>query len=60
MLQKELEELELIAGKAEALLTVTLDSCEKEDYTIQQIVLEEAQKYTQELSERLTNLNFKY
>lgn len=60
MLQKELEELELIAGKAEALLAVTLDSCEKEDYTTQQIVLEEAQKYTRELNERLTNLNFKY
>ena len=58
MLQKELEELELIAGKAEALLTVTLDSCEKEDYTTQQIVLEEAQKYTRQLSERLTELNF--
>lgn len=58
MLQKELEELELIAGKAEALVTVTLDSCEKNDYTSQLIALEEVQKYTRQLNERLTDLNF--
>lgn len=58
MFQKELDELELIAGKAEVLVTVTLDSCEKNDYTSQLIALEEAQKYTRQLSERLTELNF--
>lgn len=58
MFQKELDELEFIAGKAEALVTVTLDSCEKNDYTLQLIALEEAQKYTRQLSERLTELNF--
>lgn len=60
MLQKELEELERIAGKVDALVAVTLDSCEKEDCTTQQIVLEEAQEYTRELSERLSELSFKY
>lgn len=60
MLQKELEELELIASKAEALVDVTLDSCEKNDYISQLITLEEAQKYTRQLSEKLTDLSFKY
>ncbi len=58
MLTKELEELEKLASKADALVSVTLDSCEKEDYTTQQIVLEEAQKYTSKLSEKLIELNF--
>ncbi len=58
MYRKELEELELIASKAEALVTVTLDSCEKNDYTSQLIALEEVQKYTCELNERLINLIF--
>lgn len=60
MLHRELEELEFIASKAEALVNVTLDSCEKEDYTTQQIVLEEAQKYTRQLSERLIELSLRY
>ncbi|MCM1003710.1 MAG: hypothetical protein NC408_05140 [Candidatus Gastranaerophilales bacterium] len=58
MLTKELEEREKLASKADALVIVTLDSCEKEDYTTQQIVLEEAQRYTSQLSEKLIELNF--
>ncbi len=58
MLTHELEELENLASKANALLSVTLDSCEKEDFTTQQIVLEEAQRYTRELSNRLIDLSF--
>ncbi len=58
MFTQELEELEKLASKAEALVTVTLDSCEKNDYTSQLIALEEVQKYTRQLNERLTDLNF--
>lgn len=58
MIAHEIEELENLASKANALLSVTLDSCEKEDFTTQQIVLEEAQRYTKELSSRLIELNF--
>ncbi len=58
MFTQELEELEKLASKAEALVTVTLDSCEKNDYTSQLIALEEVQKYTRQLNERLIDLNF--
>ncbi len=58
MFQKELDELGSIAAKTEALITVLLDSCEKNDYTTQQIVLEEAQKYASILTERIVELNF--
>lgn len=58
MFQEELEELTNLANIANALVRVTLDSCTAEDYTTQQLVLEEAHKYTEELNNRLIELNF--
>lgn len=58
MLTQELEEIEKLANKADALVSVTLHSCENEDLTTQQIALEEAQKYTSKVSEMLVELIF--
>lgn len=57
---KELDKLEQLAIDVGCLISVTKDSCQTNDYTNEQIVLEYAMSIQEEIIEKIINLSCFY